>query len=152
MSATHPVAEVEAYLHRHIPITREMGVRMLQCSFTGVTLTAPLAPNVNHRSTVFGGSASAAAILAAWTWLHYALRDAGLKCRVVIQRNTMDYLAPIDGEFTAQCDGLTAAHWENFLRTLRRHGKARIALGARLLLAGVPVAKFNGDYVAVILK
>ncbi|MDO9050525.1 MAG: YiiD C-terminal domain-containing protein [Methylotenera sp.] len=32
-----------------------------------VTLRALLAPNVNHSSTIFGGSASAVAILVAWS-------------------------------------------------------------------------------------
>ncbi|MFZ9683465.1 MAG: YiiD C-terminal domain-containing protein, partial [Cephaloticoccus sp.] len=116
-----------------------------------VVLAAPLAANINHRSTVFGGSASAVAILAAWTWLHFALRDVGLECRVVIQRNTMDYLLPIDGDFTAHCPGLAPAAFEKLVRTLRRHGKARTALDAELRLGGRTVATFGGDYVAVIL-
>lgn len=152
MSEVRTVAEIEAYLHRHIPITRDMGVRLISCNLAGVSLAAPLAPNVNHRSTVFGGSVSATLILAAWTWLHFALREAGLRCQIVIQRNAVDYVAPIPGDFTAHCDGLTAAPWERFLRTLRRHGKARLELHARLEYHGKTVAKFAGDYVAVILK
>ena len=90
-------AEVEAYLHRHIPISAAMAVRVVACDTAGATLAAPLAPNINHRATVFGGSASAVAILAAWTWLHFALRGAGQPARLVIQGNTMEYLAPITG-------------------------------------------------------
>lgn len=152
MAEFRTVADIEAYLHRHIPITRDMGVRVLECSHEGVALSAPLAPNVNHRATVFGGSVSATLILAAWTWLHFSLREAGLRCQIVIQRNTVDYVAPIPGDFTVRCDGLTAAPWERFLRTLRRHGKARLELHARLQWHGKTAAKFAGDYVAVILK
>jgi len=43
-----------------------------------VLLTAPLAANINHRATVFGGSASAVAILAAWTYLYFVLKGTGL--------------------------------------------------------------------------
>ena len=151
MAAVRPFAEIEAYLHRHIPISSGMGVQVLACAREGVTLAAPLAPNLNHRATVFGGSASAVAILAAWTWLHFTLRDHELKCRLVIQRNTMDYVAPIDGDFTARCDGLSEVAFEKFVKTLRRHGKARTELGAQLQLNGKVVGKFTGDYVAVIL-
>ena len=151
MAAARSPVEVEAYLHRHIPIAEAMGVQVRQCGQAGVVLAAPLAANVNHRATVFGGSASAVAILAAWTWLHFALRDADLKCRVVIQRNTMDYLAPIDGDFTAECTGVPPAAWEKFLKTLRRHGRARTELAADLKLQDARVAGFTGDYVAVIL-
>ena len=39
-------------------------------------------------------SSAAVAILAAWTYLHVALRGSGVATRLVIQRNTIDYLAP----------------------------------------------------------
>ena len=142
-------SEVGAYLHEQIPISAAMGVEVLACSAEGVRLRAPLAANLNHRATVFGGSASAVAILAAWTWLHFALRHAGHPSRVVIQRNEMEYIAPIDGDFTAECEALSPADFEKMLRTLRRYGKARATLEARLLLRGQVAARFAGDYVAV---
>jgi len=142
-------AEVEAYLHRHIPLSADMGVGVVTCDPAGVKLRAPLEPNINHRATVFGGSASAVAILAAWTWLHFALRAAGHTSRLVIQRNTVEYLAPIATGFEADCPGLAEAPFAQFLRTLDRHGKARATLTATLTCGGRKVAAFSGDYVAV---
>ena len=142
-------AEIEVYLRKHIPISAALGVRVLACDAGEAVLAAPLAPNLNHRATVFGGSASAVAILAAWTWLHFALRAAGHDARLVIQKNTVDYLAPIAGDFEARCAAPPMAAWEKFLRTLARHGKARLALAATLTCGGATVAKFSGDYVAV---
>jgi len=144
--------EIQRYLHAHIPISAAMGVRVLSCDAGGATLTAPLAPNINHRATVFGGSASAVAILAAWTWLHFALRDAGQPSRLVIQGNTVGYLAPIAGDFEARCEAPATTTVEKFLRTLARHGRARIALTAVLTCEGKRVATFGGDYVAVELE
>lgn len=149
MAALPASSEVESYLRRHIPLSAAMGVRVVACEPGGVTLTAPLAPNINHRATVFGGSASAVAILAAWTWLHFTLRTAGQPSRLVIQKNTIDYLAPITGEFEAHCAAPGTAIVEKFLRTLARHGKARLEVGAVLTCAGKKVATFTGDYVAV---
>jgi len=57
--------EIERYLRAHISISTAMGVRMIACDEHGVRLQAPLAANINHRATVFGGSASAVAIPAA---------------------------------------------------------------------------------------
>lgn len=149
MAAVLSPGEIEAYLHRHIPISAAMGVRVRACDATGSTLAAPLAPNLNHRATVFGGSASAVAILAAWTWLHFMLRTAGQPSRLVIQRNAMEYLAPIAGDFEAQCTAPSVRALEKFLLTLSRHDKARITLDALLTCDGADVARFNGDYVAV---
>jgi thioesterase domain-containing protein len=142
-------AEVESYLHGHIPISSAMGVRVLAVGRSGVTLAAPLAPNINHRATVFGGSVSAVAILAAWAWLHFALRDAGLKTRLVIQRNSVEYLAPVAGDFEARCAGLPDRAFEKFEQQLRRLGKARVTLAAELIFERKVAAKFEGDYVAI---
>jgi thioesterase domain-containing protein len=67
-------SEIERYLHEHIPLSQHMQVRVVSCDAHGVKLTAPLLPNINHRHTMFGGSASALAILAGWTWLHTQLK------------------------------------------------------------------------------
>ncbi len=141
--------ELEEYLHAHIPISREMGVRVAACEGMGVTLAAPLAPNINHRATVFGGSASAVAILAAWATLHHAMTRAGSPARLVIQRNTVDYLLPIAGEFTARCEGLPEAKLAVFLKMLARHGRARVELTATLEFEGSVAARFSGEFVAI---
>ena len=125
-----------------------MGVRVTACDATGVTLHAPLAPNINHHATVFGGSTSAVGILAAWTWLHFALRSARHTSRLVIQRNTVNYLAPITDDFEARCDGLPGAQFDEFVATLDRYAKARVTLTAVLTCKGEKVATFSGEYVA----
>jgi hypothetical protein len=88
----------------------------------GTRLAAPLAPNINHRDTVFGGSAAALATLAAWTLLHARLTAAGLPSRLVIQRNTMDYDAPIPDDFTAEAALKVPAQWNRFATMLERRG------------------------------
>ena len=142
-------AEIERYLHEHIPLSADMGVAVVRCDPEAVVLRAPLTPNLNHRATVFGGSASAVAILAAWTWLNFRLIGAGVTTRLVIQRNTMEYLAPIAGEFEAQCAGVSEEAFDKFLRTLRRAGRARLTLAATLCFRGAEAGAFTGDYVAL---
>ena len=139
-------AELETYLHDHIPLSRAMAVRVISIADQQLTLGAPLAPNINHRDTVFGGSAASVATLAAWSLLHLRLVAAGQPSRVVIQHSTMDYLAPIAGDFTAtaRLDG----DWDSFLRLLSRKGRARIALRAELDYEGQKAGRFHGDFVA----
>jgi thioesterase domain-containing protein len=142
------LAEVEAYLHQHIPLSAGMGISVVACDVSGVTLRAPLAPNINHHSSVFGGSTSAVGILSAWTWLHFALLTAGYTSRLVIQRNSVEYLAPIRQDFEARCPGMPAGQFDEFVRTLERYGRARASLAAELTSEGKKVAIFAGDYVA----
>ena len=50
-------SELQTYLHQHIPLSQAMQVTVMEASLQQVVLTAPLVPNINHRETVFGGSA-----------------------------------------------------------------------------------------------
>jgi thioesterase domain-containing protein len=142
-------AELEAYLHSQIPITAAMQVGAVSVSGDAVVLKAPLAPNINHRETVFGGSASAVAILAAWALVHLKLEAAGVAHRLVIQRNTMSYDRPIAGEFTAEGRLSPDADWHRFVNTLTRHGKARITAVAELVFAGGVAGRLTAEFVAI---
>lgn len=122
--------ELEHYLHRHIPLTKAMRVRVVAAEERRVVLAAPLEPNINHRDTVFGGSASALATLSAWSLLHVRLSAAGIRSRLVIHRNTMEYRRPIMGEFTARASLSDEHEWRQFVQTLRRRGKARIRVSS----------------------
>ena len=141
--------ELEAYLHAHIPLSAAMQVGVAALDAQGVILRAPLAPNINHRDTVFGGSASAVAILAAWSLLHTRLRAEGVTARLVIQSNTMDYLQPIAGEFTARSALAEPDQWPRFLHTLARMRRARLRVTAQLESEGQVAGRLTGEFVAL---
>ena len=141
--------ELEQYLHEHIPLSKAMAVSVASVDQDEVILGAPLGPNINHRETVFGGSASALAILAAWSLLHTRLRSEGIACRLVIQRNTMEYEKPIAGAFTARSALVEPGRWQHFTRMLARMGKARISVVSVLEHAGQPVGRLTGEFVAL---
>ena len=143
------VLVVEEYLHRNIPLSAAMGVRVRTATPRRVELAAPLVPNINHQSTVFGGSASALAMLSAWTLVHLGLRHDGIEATTVIQRNAMSYEAPMHGEFTAVCALADDSVWRRFVMTIERHGRGRITLGASVLVEGRRTASFQGDFVAL---
>lgn len=140
---------LQAYLHERIPLTRAMQVRVLDADPARVRLAAPLAPNINHRDTVFGGSAAALATLAAWSVLHVRLDALGTPARVVIRQSRMRYLRPIDDEFEAIAQAPADADWQRFTAMLDRRGRARIDLAAGLTCRGEPVANFDGEFAAL---
>jgi thioesterase domain-containing protein len=141
--------EVERYLHEHIPLSKAMAVSVTSVDPDEVVLRAPLAPNINHRATVFGGSASAVAILAAWSLLYMRLRTEGIASRLVIQRNTMEYELPIPGDFTARASLERPEQWQQFTRMLARKGKARVTVCSVLEHAGQVVGRLTGEFVAL---
>jgi thioesterase domain-containing protein len=141
--------EIERYLHRHIPLSAAMGVRVRLATPERVELAAPLAPNINHHETLFGGSGAAIAILSAWTLVNLKLRHAKVRARLVIQRNAMSYDEPIEGDFTALCEQPDESLWQRFLATIDRRGRGRITMTATLLYQDRPAASFEGDFVAL---
>ena len=149
MATESPEALIERYLHEQIPLSAAMGVRVAHAAADCVRLTAPLAPNINHSETVFGGSAASVATLAAWALLHLRLTGEGLRARVVIQRSGMEYQRPIPGSFEARCRFADAAAWERFRTLLGRRGRARISLTAELLYRDERMCAFEGEFVAI---
>jgi thioesterase domain-containing protein len=143
-------AALEAYLYAQIPISRAMGVRVLRADRACVVLRAPLATNLNHRQTFFGGSAASLATLAAWALAHERVRDeSGLDVHVVIQRSTMEYLEPAASEVEAECVAPPDKQWDRLLRSVRRWGKGRIRLAVQLRARDAIVGSFDGEFVAL---
>src|SRR5262249_31187011 len=140
--------EIEQYLHRHIPLSAAMGVRVRVANPERVELAAPLAPNINHHETLFGGSAAAIATLSAWTLVNLKLRHASVRARLVIQRHAMSYREPIEGDCIAVCEQPDETPWQRFLTMIDRRGRGRITMTARLLYRSRPAASFEGDFVA----
>jgi thioesterase domain-containing protein len=139
-------AELQASLHERIPLSRAMGVVVLESDPERVVLHAPLAPNINHSGTVFGGSASAVAVLAAWATVEVRLQAAGQPGRIVIRRSGMDFEQPIVEEFTATGSPPAAADWEKLLATLRRGRMGRIVVRSVLECAGQRVGELEGEF------
>jgi thioesterase domain-containing protein len=141
---------LEQFLHHEIPLSRAMQVVALDVSEHSVQLSAPLAPNLNHHATVFGGSACAVAMLAAWSLLHVRLRASLPSVSIVIQRQTMRYDRPILGTFSARALLAEPAEWPQFVRLLARRGRARITVASTLDYAGDTAGHFSGDFVAFV--
>jgi thioesterase domain-containing protein len=141
---------LQEYFHEHIPLSKAIGVKVEVSSPHLVRLAAPLAPNTNHHGTVFGGSASAVAVLAAWGLLHVAMEDAGIKADLVVQKSGMSYALPITGEFTAEAAAPAPEKWQRFVAMLLKYKRARISIASILNCGDQRVGEFEGDFVAVI--
>ena len=141
---------LEAYIHRQIPITAHMGVRIIDASINRVELAAPLAPNINHRETVFGGSAAAVATLAAWTLVLVRMRNEEISGRLVIAKNSMEYAKPITADFTAVASADQLEGWDRFMAGVTRKGRGRLQAMSHLFLDGRQVAEFEGHFVAIV--
>ena len=141
---------LEALLHHDIPLTREMGLQVLDWQQQRLRLQLPLAANVNHKSTMFGGSLYCAAVLVGWGWLHMRLREAGIDDgHIVIQEGQINYPVPVTGAAIAQCEAPDEKVWNKFIATYQCYGRARLNLNTQVRNAGSEedAVRFSGQYV-----
>ncbi len=139
-------ASLEHILHNEIPISQAMGIRVANYDGTSLQLAAPLAPNINHKCTAFGGSLYSLAVLCGWGLLHLKLAEAGLRKHIVIQESNILYVLPIDQDMLAECR-LDDVAFKHFLRTLKKHGRSRLSLAVTIKHGGQPAVEFSGRYV-----
>lgn len=144
-----PEARLQAALAREIPLSRAIGITVASWDGRTVRLAVPLAPNVNHQDTAFGGSLSAAATLAGWSALWLLLDAHGLQHRVVIQDASIEYRHPVRADFSVACTLPEAATVARFLSTLRERDRARLALVATVGCPDDELVRFEGRYVAL---
>ncbi|HPG41158.1 MAG TPA: YiiD C-terminal domain-containing protein [bacterium] len=149
---TELVAIAQDYLNTHIPITRHLGVQVVTFTGHSIEVAAPLAPNINHQGTGFGGSLASVAMLAGWTLLHLKIKAENITCRLVIQKSVMDFTAPVTADFKAQCVLPDSEEWGQFREVLTRKGKARIVLQTRVMNGETVAGKHTGTFVAVMNK
>ena len=140
--------DLRDYLHANIPLSAAMAVSVVHASTRSVTLAAPLEPNINHKSTVFGGSAAAVAVLAAWSLLHLRLTQSGFPAEIVIQSSEMHYDRPITGAFTATSSFEDDQAWAAFTTMLQRRKRARLEIHAVLASDGDEKGRLSGRFVA----
>jgi thioesterase domain-containing protein len=141
--------QLEAYLHKHIPISAAMGIKVDLASPQKVILSAPFANNINHKKTVFGGSLHAVATLACWSVLHLNLKEAKDTYQIVISKSDVNYLLPVDADFTVECTIAEHDAWQRFMKMLHAKGKARIQLSAKIYHNNRLAVDYQGTFAAI---
>ena len=141
-----PIATLEYTLHSEIPISQAMGIRVAYYDGATLRLAAPLAPNINHKCTAFGGSLYTLAVLCGWGMLYLKLAEAALHKHIVIQESNIRYVLPVDQDMQAECL-LDDAVFQHFLRTLNKYDRARLSLDVVITQDNRPAVEFSGRYV-----
>jgi thioesterase domain-containing protein len=144
-----PVAEINAYLMQHVPLVRAMKVRVSDFDTRGVTLSAPLPPNVNDKGTAFGGALASILSLSGWALCYLLLEERSVKADLVIADSTIQYLKPVHESITVICSMPEAAAVEGFFDSMRDRGKASWILNAEAKTGGETNATFRGRYAAI---
>lgn len=141
--------DLQDYLTTHIPLSVAMQVHVALADDTQVELRAPLAPNINHRGTVFGGSIATIATLACWSLLWMRTRDWLPAPHLVVRRSKIDYDHPAEGEFRAIARIPPEMDWNAIAKRYAEWRRTRIMLDANVIAGTLAAAHFSGEFVAL---
>ena len=139
--------DLQEILHTEIPLTQAMGIFVRCYSGNSITLSAPLQPNINHKNTAFGGSLYNISVLAGWGLLYIKLMERGISGTIVIQKSSIDYMLPVEQDFSATCTIGDVPLFERFVHALQRKGRARMRLNVSVAVNNCPAVAFSGTYV-----
>ena len=110
--------QLQDFLHRCIPATAALHIRVVSCGADGVALLMPHAPNRNHKNTVFGGSTALGATVCGWALVHLNCPEAA--GNIVIQSSEIRYTAPAHGDLLLSVRSPDAAEWAHCREMLAR--------------------------------
>lgn len=140
--------EFEKFLHEKIPATKAMKVKVAEFGPSKVRLEAELEPNVNDKGTAFGGSISSLMTLCGWSMMFSLMAGRDPGAQIVVSRSSMRYIAPIKGDFAAECSLPEDRDVSAFLEAYKDRKKARLSLKVRCFSEGELAADYDGQYVA----
>ncbi|WP_428608740.1 YiiD C-terminal domain-containing protein [Sedimenticola sp.] len=142
------LALLEETLHREVPLTRTMGVRVEEHDGRELLFLADFEPNVNIHGTAFGGSLYSICAVVCWGILHLKYEDEGLDAHSVLGDAKISYRLPVTGEIKARCRLPEDGSYEAFIESLRAGKRSRIELTAEILVDRGVAVRFTGSYSA----
>ncbi|MFT0213344.1 YiiD C-terminal domain-containing protein [Pseudomonas sp. F1_0610] len=142
-------AVLDSVFKSDIPLTHALDIRVQQWQNQQLQLKIPLAPNTNHKQTMFGGSVYCALTLAGWGWLYLRLKEALItEGEIVIHGGNVEYPAPVNSDAIVTCNPPDEAQWKKFVTLFQRRGRARLTLISEIHTAtGELAARLEGQYV-----
>ena len=129
---------------------RAIALRVTHYDGVSLTLSAPLAPNVNDKGCAFGGSLASLMTLAGWGLPKLALDGVGVEAEIYVQDSAIRYLAPVWHDFRAIARVAEGESLQAFVAALRERGKARLRVHCRVPLPdGGDAATLEARFVAL---
>lgn len=122
-------------IHAGIPLSSAMGFEITALDNAGITVMAPLAPNLNVHATGFAGSLYALGILTAWGMVRHLMRCHGLTANLVVAQADIRYRAPIREDIECRC-AVPESDASTFLSQLASDGSARLTIEVVIGRAG----------------
>ena len=143
-------AALEREILDRIVLARAMAIRVDDYDGDSLTMSAPLAPNVNDKGCAFGGSLVSLMTLAGWGLVKLALDRQGRDCDIFVQDSDVRYVAPVWNDFAATARLVGGETFAAMVEALTARGRARARVRCVVPLPdGTAAATLEARFVAI---
>jgi len=135
------------FMQTHLPMAQQLGLRVDAFDGHELHLAMPLAPNINDKATMFGGSLYCVSVMACWGMIYLQAKMAGIETpNIVVADAAIKYKLPVPGDCISICRASTETI-RKFESDLAAGHKGRMRLHSTITTdAGIAV-EFEGRYV-----
>ena len=139
--------KLQDLIHREVPLTRVMELRVTDYRDDTLTLKAPVAPNINIHGTAFGGSLFSLAALAGWGLLQMTMSGGAETENVVLGQGRIAYHLPVRDEIVVRARLPATEKFQSFMEDFQQGRKARINMVSEVITEEGVAATLSGVYV-----
>ena len=142
------IKQLEEKLHKEIPLTKFMNLKIDDYNNKELITSATLKNNINDKATAFGGSLSAITIISAWSscWLIAKKLNISTKNIVIIKNETL-YLKPVNKDIICHTSKPSPLEISVFKKKYREKGRASIKIESKVIEDNKICVEFIGIYV-----
>ncbi|MCX7552773.1 YiiD C-terminal domain-containing protein [Marinicella sp. S1101] len=115
----------QSFLYQHIPLVAQMKMELLDLTTQELLAAAPLAPNINDKSTVFGGSSAALMTICGWSLIKLQLESHGIENDVVIHRAETTWKQAQYDDLIIKAMTIDDVDWYEVAATLKSKNRAK---------------------------
>lgn len=149
------IIALQKMIYKKIPLTRQMGLRVIKSTSRSVVFQLDLNKNINHVGTIFGGSTSAAQAVACWGVYLNLLDSEGLhpnNYRFVLKKSQCEYSRPLVRGAQVIAYAPPAKKKGEVLKKLKKGQKVRLVITASAVdknedLRNKSAVSFKGEFV-----
>ena len=135
-------------LHKEIPLTKFMQLKIQEYNDNKLITTAPLDVNINDKGTAFGGSLSTITIISSWSLCWLVSQELGFDSKnIVVIKNENRYLKPVTQNIICHTIKPNKEEIQILKEKLEKKGSASLNIKSQIIENGEVCVEFEGVYV-----
>lgn len=142
------IKQLEEKLHKEIPLTKLMDLKIINYNDKELVTTAPLNININDKGTAFGGSLATITIISAWSICWLISKELKVSSEnIVVIKNEHSYKRPVTKDIVCKTFKPDIQEIKNLKEKLLSKGTASIKIKSQIIENGEICVDFIGFYV-----